>query len=121
MWRYRHDGWHVPADKIFEETLGAKFHLVVGDQSGNAIDLAMEKAEVVCRGMIVTGHFSREPFLTWHHRGFDRHLVQTGNKRDPRMADAPTLNELMDKHKTSDVSRRAADVSWRCAKLMPSR
>jgi tripartite-type tricarboxylate transporter receptor subunit TctC len=103
------DGTYLLA-KIFEETLGAKFHLVVGYQSGNAIDLAMEKGEVVCRGMIVTGHFSREPFLTWHHKGFDRHLVQTGNKRDPRMADAPTLNELMDKHKSSDVSRRVAGV-----------
>ena len=96
--------------KILEETLGAKFNLVVGYQSGNAIDLATEKGEVICRGMIVTGHFSREPFLTWHNKGFDRHLVQTGNKRDPRMAGAPTLNELMDKHKTPDLSRRVAQI-----------
>ena len=96
--------------KIFEETLGAKFNLVVGYQSGNAIDLAMEKGEVTCRGMIVTGHFSREPFLTWHKKGFDRHLVQTGQKRDARMGEVPTLLELMDKYKTADVSRRVAQV-----------
>jgi tripartite-type tricarboxylate transporter receptor subunit TctC len=96
--------------KIFEETLGAKFNLVVGYQSGNAIDLAMEKGEVICRGMIVTGHFSREPFLTWHKHGLDRHLVQSGPKRDPRMADVPLLDELMDKYKTTDVSRRVAQV-----------
>ncbi len=103
------DGTYLLA-KIFEETLQARFNLVVGYQSGNAIDLAMEKGEVICRGMIVTGHFSREPFLTWHTKGFDRHLVQSGQKRDPRMAEAPTLVELMDKHKTADVSRRVAQV-----------
>ena len=65
--------------KIFEETLKAKFNLVVGYQSGNAIDLAMEKGEVICRGMIVTGHFSREPFIAWHKKGFDRHLAQSGH------------------------------------------
>jgi tripartite-type tricarboxylate transporter receptor subunit TctC len=96
--------------KILEETLGAKFNLVVGYQSGNAIDLAMEKGEVICRGMIVTGHFSREPFLSWHKKGFDRHMVQSGQKRDPRMAEVPTLLELMDKYKTPDVSRRVAQV-----------
>ena len=103
------DGTYLLA-KIFEETLRARFNLVVGYQSGNAIDLAMEKGEVICRGMIVTGHFSREPFLTWHTKGFDRHLAQSGQKRDPRMAEAPTLAELMDKHKTPDVSRRVAQV-----------
>jgi tripartite-type tricarboxylate transporter receptor subunit TctC len=103
------DGTYLLA-KIFEETVGAKFNLVVGYQSGNAIDLAMEKGEVVCRGMIVTGHFSREPFLTWHKKGFDRHLAQSGQKRDPRMAEVPSLVELMDKYKTSDVSRRVAQV-----------
>jgi tripartite-type tricarboxylate transporter receptor subunit TctC len=96
--------------KILEETLGAKFNLVVGYQSGNAIDLAMEKGEVICRGMIVTGHFSREPFISWHKKGFDRHLVQSGQKRDPRMAEVPTLLELMDKYKTPDISRRVAQV-----------
>jgi tripartite-type tricarboxylate transporter receptor subunit TctC len=103
------DGTYLLA-KIFEETLGAKFNLVVGYQSGNAIDLAMEKGEVFCRGMIVTGHFSREPFLTWHNKGFDRHLAQSGEKRDPRMADVPLLAELMDKYRTPDVSRRVAQV-----------
>jgi tripartite-type tricarboxylate transporter receptor subunit TctC len=103
------DGTYLLA-KIFEETLRARFNLVVGYQSGNAIDLAMEKGEVICRGMIVTGHFSREPFLTWHTKGFDRHLAQSGQKRDPRMVETPTLAELMDKHKTPDVSRRVAQV-----------
>ena len=100
------DGTYLLA-KIFEETLKAKFNLVVGYQSGNAIDLAMEKGEVICRGMIVTGHFSREPFLSWHTKGFDRHLAQSGQEKDPRMTEVPTLVELMDKYKTS---RRSSDT-----------
>jgi tripartite-type tricarboxylate transporter receptor subunit TctC len=103
------DGTYLLA-KILEDSLGAKFNLVVGYQSGNAIDLAMEKGEVLCRGMIVTGHFSREPFVSWHKKGFDRHLVQSGQKRDARMAEVPTLSELMDKYKTGSVSRRVAQV-----------
>jgi len=103
------DGTYLLA-KIFEETLKAKFNLVVGYQSGNAIDLAMEKGEVICRGMIVTGHFSREPFVSWHTKDFDRHLAQSGQKKDSRMTEVPTLVELMDRYKTADVSRRAAQV-----------
>jgi len=96
--------------KIFEETLRAKFNLVIGYQSGNAIDLAMEKGEVICRGMIVTGHFSREPFVSWHKTGFDRHLAQSGVVRDPRMPEVPTLGELMDRYRTPEIGRRVAQV-----------
>ena len=103
------DGTYALA-KIFEETLKAKFNLVIGYQSGNAIDLAMEKGEVICRGMIATGHFSREPFVSWHKKGFDRHLAQSGSARDPRMSEVPTLNELMDRYKTPDINRRVAQV-----------
>ena len=36
--------------------------------------------------------------------------MQTGAKRDSRLADAPTLNELMDKKKTPNVSRNIAKL-----------
>jgi tripartite-type tricarboxylate transporter receptor subunit TctC len=36
--------------------------------------------------------------------------VQTGKKRDPRMTDVPTMNELFDQYKTPDVTRRLAQV-----------
>jgi len=58
----------------------------------------------------VTTHFAREPYFTWHKNGFDRHIVQTGAKKDPRLLDAPTLAELMDKRKTSAFSRSVANV-----------
>ena len=95
---------------ILEETLGARFQEVRGYPGGVEIDLALEKGEIHCRGTGVTTHFAREPYFTWHKTGFDRHIVQTGAKKDSRMPDAPTLVELMDKKKTSAFSRSVAGV-----------
>ncbi len=96
--------------KILEEAVGARFHVVLGYPGGSEVDLAMERGEVNCRTTRITVHFSREPFLTWDKKGFDRHLLQAGRERDPRVPDVPTLYELMDKHKTSEVGRRVARV-----------
>jgi tripartite-type tricarboxylate transporter receptor subunit TctC len=95
---------------VLQETFGIKFNVVSGYAGGNQIDLAVERNEIVCRGMAITTHSGREPFETWHKKGFDRHLVQTARKRDSRMGDAPTFYELMDQEKVSDVSRRVAQV-----------
>jgi len=97
-------------NNVLEETVGVKFQEVRGYPGGVEIDLALEKGEIHCRGTGITTHFAREPYFTWHKNGFDRHLVQTGNKKDPRLADAPTLVELMDKKKTSAFSRSVAKV-----------
>lgn len=95
---------------VLEETLGAKFQNVRGYPGGVEIDLAIERGEIHCRGTGITTHFAREPYFTWHKTGFDRHIVQTGAKRDPRLPDAPTLLELMDKRKTPEISRSVARV-----------
>jgi tripartite-type tricarboxylate transporter receptor subunit TctC len=95
---------------ILLETLGAKFQEVRGYPGGVEIDLAFERGEIHCRGTGITTHFAREPYFTWHKTNFDRHLVQTGNKKDPRLPDAPTLVELMDKKKTPAFSRSVAKV-----------
>ncbi|HXF74720.1 MAG TPA: tripartite tricarboxylate transporter substrate-binding protein [Methylomirabilota bacterium] len=95
---------------IMEETLGAKFNNVRGYPGGVEIDLAIEKGELHCRGTGITTHFAREPYHTWHKNGFDRHLLQTGSERDPRIAEAPTLGEYMDKRKTPALSRSVAKL-----------
>src|ERR1041385_7422513 len=97
-------------NNVLEETLGAKFQEVRGYPGGVEIDLALEKGEIHCRGTGITTHFAREPYFTWHKNGFDRHLVQTGNKKDSRLPDAPTLLELMDKRNTPGLSRNVAKV-----------
>ena len=96
--------------KILEETLGAKFNIVLGYPGGSEIDVAVERGEVVCRGQDVASHFGREPFDTWHKKTFDRHLVQDLRKREPRLPEAPTLWELMDEYKTPEAARRVAEV-----------
>ena len=96
--------------RLLEETIGARFTGVLGYKGGSEVDLAMERGEIICRATRVTVHFSREPFLTWDKKGFDRHLVQAGDKRDARLPDTPTIFELMDKYKTPDVGRRFARV-----------
>ena len=96
--------------RLLEETVGAKFVRVLGYKGGGEVDLAMERGEVICRATRITVHFSREPFLSWEKKGFDRHLVQAGKKRDQRLADVPTIYELMDKYKTSEVGRRLTQI-----------
>ena len=96
--------------KVLEETVGAKFNTVLGYAGGTEIDLAVEKNEVVCRAHSMSAHFGREPFDTWHKRGFDRHIVQTSRKQDSRAADAPTLHELFEQYKVPANSRRVAQI-----------
>jgi len=60
-------GYILP--KILEETLGAKFNIVLGYPGGSEIDVAVERGEVICRGQDIPSHFGREPFTTWHNKG----------------------------------------------------
>jgi len=99
-------GYMVP--RLLEETIGAKFNLVTGYKGGNEVDLAVERGEIQCRAFSLTAFFGREPFHTWRKTNFVRALIQLGAKRDSRLADVPTLNELMERHKTPDVGRRLA-------------
>lgn len=96
--------------KLLEDAIGAKFDTVLGYQGGAEIDLAVEKNEVVCRAHNISAHFGREPFNSWHKKDFDRHIVQTGGKRNAQLPDTPTIYELFDEYKASDVSRRVARV-----------
>lgn len=100
--------YHIP--KLLEETIGAKFNIVTGYQGGQEIDLAVERGEVQCRSFTITTFFAREPFHTWRKKGFVRVLVQTGQKRDRRLPDVPTIYELMDKYKTPEAARQLAAV-----------
>jgi hypothetical protein len=96
--------------KLLEETIGAKFNIVTGYNSGTDVDLAVERGEVQCRSFTIAAFFAREPFHTWRKKGFVRVIVQTGKKRDSKIPDVPTLEELMVQHKTSDSARRLSAV-----------
>lgn len=96
--------------KLLEDSIGAKFNTVLGYLGGSEIDIAVEKGEVVCRAHNISAHFGREPFNSWHKKDFDRHIVQTGRKRDANLPDTPTIYQLFDEYKAPDVSRRVAQV-----------
>jgi tripartite-type tricarboxylate transporter receptor subunit TctC len=101
-------GSYLP--KLIDETIGTKFDIVSGYVSGQDIDLAVERGELQCRAFTITAYFAREPFITWRKRNFVNVLIQTGNKRDARLKDTPTIYEVMEKYKTSDSGRRLAKV-----------
>jgi tripartite-type tricarboxylate transporter receptor subunit TctC len=97
-------GSYMP--KLLEETLGTKFSIVAGYQGGGEIDLAVERGELHCRAFTIQAYHSREPYHSWRKKNFARILMQTGQSRDPRLADVPTLRELMDEYKTPDADRK---------------
>ncbi len=95
---------------LLEETLGAKFITLTGYKDGPEVELAVEREEVQCRGISIETLFGREPLISWHKTGFVRVLIQTGKKRDPRLADVPTIWELMNEHKTPEAGKRLATI-----------
>ena len=97
--------------RLLEEIMPPlKIHSVLGYQGGPELDLAIERGEIQCRTFTIETFFAREPYITWKKKGFVRNVYQTGRKRDPRLADVPTLHEVMDGYKIPEADRRLATV-----------
>jgi tripartite-type tricarboxylate transporter receptor subunit TctC len=65
---------------------------------------------VQCRAGSLEGYFGSEPTRSWSKSGFTRVLVHGSPKRDSRLPDVPTVNEILEKRKAPDVTRRLAVV-----------
>jgi tripartite-type tricarboxylate transporter receptor subunit TctC len=96
--------------KVLEDTIGAKVIHVTGYPGSSEIAIAVERGEVSCMGLTISTYFGREPFGTWYKSKFVRFLAQSGRKRDNRIAEAPTVYELMDEYKTPATKRRVAEA-----------
>jgi tripartite-type tricarboxylate transporter receptor subunit TctC len=97
--------------RLLEDTMPPlKIDTVLGYPGGSEIDLAVEKGEVICRGMTASPFHGREPFVSWQKKNFVRVLLFTGDKRDERMPNVPTINEIFDKEKVPEAGRRVAEV-----------
>jgi len=96
--------------KVLEDTIGAKVTHVTGYPGSSEIAIALERGEVSCMGLTIATYFGREPFGTWYKDKYVRFLAQSGRKRDSRIADAPTVYELMDEYKTPATKRRVAEA-----------
>jgi len=101
-------GHYMPT--LLNETIGTKFEIVLGYPGGPEMDLAVARNETQCRAFSHVAWFSGEPYRTWRAKGFAHVLIQTGKKRDERLPQVPTLNELMDEFKTEEAGRRLATV-----------
>jgi tripartite-type tricarboxylate transporter receptor subunit TctC len=101
-------GYYIP--KLLEEVFGLKISLVTGYPGAADVDVAVEKNEVHCRGATISAFFGREPGKSWAKNGFVRFLVQTGDKRNHRLPDTPTIWELMDQEKGMEAKKRLARV-----------
>lgn len=101
-------GFYIP--KLLEEVFNVKINMVTGYPGAADVDIAVEKNEVHCRGTTISAFFGREPGRTWAKNGFVRFLVQTGDKRNRRLPDVPTIWELMDQEKAPEATRRLARV-----------
>jgi tripartite-type tricarboxylate transporter receptor subunit TctC len=108
-------GHYIP--RLMEETLGIKTQIVSGYPGAPDIELAIERGEVFCWSPLLATFFGREPYRRWFKTGYVRVMMQTGSKRDPRLKDTPTLNELMQQYKTPDAGRRLAKVILTAATL----
>jgi tripartite-type tricarboxylate transporter receptor subunit TctC len=101
-------GFYIP--KLLEDVFDVKINMVTGYPGAADVDLAVEKNEVHCRGTTINAFFGREPGRTWAKNGFVRFLVQTGDRRNRRLPDIPTIWELMDQEKIPETKRRLARV-----------
>jgi tripartite-type tricarboxylate transporter receptor subunit TctC len=101
-------GYYIP--KLLEEVFGLKINMVTGYPGAADVDIAVEKNEIHCRGTTISAFFGREPGKTWAKNGFVRFLVQTGDQRNHRLPDTPTIWELMDQEKGTDAKKRLARV-----------
>jgi tripartite-type tricarboxylate transporter receptor subunit TctC len=101
-------GFYIP--RLLDEVLGTKHTIVSGYAGGSEVDLAVERGEVHCWSPLVATFFGREPYISWHKKGFVRVLLQTNRKRDSRLADVPTIYELMDQYKTPEAGKRLTRV-----------
>ena len=101
-------GYYIP--KLLEEVFGLKLSMVTGYPGAADVDLAVEKNEVQCRGTTISAFFGREPGKSWAKNGYVRFLVQTGDRRNHRLRDTPTIWELMEQEKAAEAKKRLARV-----------
>ena len=102
------NAYYLP--KLLGELFGARFEMVCDYKEGPAVDDAVERGEIDCRVLTISGFFSHEPYHTWRRTGFVRMPLQTGAARDGKLPDAPTHAELMDRRGISEAGRALAQV-----------
>ena len=92
---------------LLNATLGTKFRIVTGYESGTAVNLAMEKGELQGRGSNPWGSW-KAVNPRWVAERKIIPLVQIGLRKEPDLPDAPLLTELAE---TAEHKRLFAFIS----------
>ena len=95
---------------LLNDGIGTKFNIISGYPGGPEIDLAAERNEVQCRAFTIAGWFTGDLYANWRKTGFARAIVQTHRKRDPRLADVPTVYEILDEFKAPEQIKKLANL-----------
>jgi tripartite-type tricarboxylate transporter receptor subunit TctC len=95
--------------RLIEEVAGVKFNIVTG-YPAQRNRLGDAKGEVQCRAGSLEAILAASRGRTWAREGFTRVLVHGSPKRDSRLPDVPTVNEILDQRKAPEVTRRLATV-----------
>jgi tripartite-type tricarboxylate transporter receptor subunit TctC len=90
---------------VINGLLGTKFRIVNGYAGGQAVNLAVERGEVMGRGGTSWASLSSSR-AAWIKDKQINILVQVGPRKEPDLSEVPLLSELI----TSDADRRLADV-----------
>jgi len=95
---------------LLNDGIGTRINIISGYPGGPEIDLAVERNEVQCRAFTIAGWFTGDVYANWRKSGFARAVVQTHRKRDPRLADVPTVYELLDEFKAPEQIKKLANL-----------
>jgi len=95
---------------LLNDGIGTKFNVVTGYPGGPEIDLAVERNEVQCRAFTIAGWFTGDTYANWRKSGFARAVVQTHRKREARLAEVPTVYELLDEFKAPEQIKKLANL-----------
>lgn len=93
---------------VLRDVLGFNLKPIPGYSGGAPIDAAIERGEVAGSARGISAYVGREPYLTWHKKGFVRAIAQTGKERDGRIdPDVPTVWEI-----AAELDVPAADLEF---------
>ncbi len=81
--------------QVMKNVLGFNLRIIPGYRGGADITAAIERGEVPADNRAISVYVGREPFPTWHKKGFVRAIAQTGKERNPRLdLDVSTVWEI---------------------------
>ena len=110
--------YYIP--KLLDEMIGTNFDVILGYQTGQDIDLAVERNEVDCRAFTLTEYFAGDAFVRGARTDSSECWCKPDGNAIPGLKNAPTIYELMEQYKTPEAERNLANLVLRCECFWPT-